>query len=320
MREHERGASTATLWAELEALGLANAMLPEDAGGAGLSFAEIASLVRIMGRHLLPVALAETMVARALLASAHAGEDLPSGPIVLACAATSDGRWVAPAVPLALTAELALVALPDRVVLTPLSGAELTPTGVNGSLAATLRWSGEPRALASLTLPANALREASATLHAAVMASAMDRLLEMTTSYASTRQQFGKPLARFQALQQQLAVMAEHVLGANMAVSLAFASASGSSPGSSPALLPAPLAAALAKHYVSAVAAPVTAIAHAVHGAIALSEEYDLHLYARRIYELRLADGGESFWARRIGEARLESGGSSVDFVRRHLA
>jgi acyl-CoA dehydrogenase len=128
------------------------------------------------------------------------------------------------------------------------------------------------------------------------------------------RQQFGKPLAKFQALQQQLAVMAEHVLGANMAVALAFATPSADS------RLPAPLTAALAKQHTSAVAPDVTSIASAVHGAIALSEEYDLQLYARRLYELRLADGTESYWAQRIGAARLAAGGSSVDFVRQHLA
>jgi acyl-CoA dehydrogenase len=326
VRELEKGAPAAPLWNELEALGHGNAMLAEAAGGAALGFADLAPLVRIMGRHLLPVPLAETMLARALVARAAPDATVPAGPIVLACAARSDGSsgsdgLVAPAVPLAMTAELALVAIGDRAFLTPLSETEATPTGVNGSLAATLRWRGEPRALASFTLPENALREAAATLHAAVIASAMDHLLEMTTGYANTRQQFGKALAKFQAVQQQLAVMAEHVLGANMAVSLAFAS-SAHARAASPAdpLLPSPLGAALAKQYTSAVAPPVTAIAHAVHGAIALSEEYDLQLYARRIYELRLAGGAESYWARRIGEARLAASGPSVDFVRAHLA
>ena len=328
VREIEKGAPTAPLWNELEALGHGNAMLSEEAGGAALWFADLAPLVRIMGRHLLPVPLAETMLARALVARAAPDTSLPTGPIVLACAASGDGKdgkdgFTAPAVPLARTAELALVAIGERAFLTPLSGIEiaptLTPTGVYGSLSATLRWEKEPRALASFALPENALREAAATLHAAVIASSMDHLLEMTTGYANTRQQFGKALSKFQALQQQLAVMAEHVIGANMAVSLAFASAGrAGSPGDP--LLPSPLFAALAKQYTSAVAPPVTAIAHAVHGAIALSEEYDLQLYARRIYELRLAGGAESYWARRIGEARLAASGPSVDFVRAHLA
>jgi acyl-CoA dehydrogenase len=316
VREHEKGASTAPLWAGLEELGHGNAMLSEDAGGAALGFSDLAPLVRLMGRHLLPVPLAETMVARALLArdGTRAGASAPSGPIVLATAAALDGGFEAAAVPLALTAELALVALPgQRTVLTALAKAERITTGVHGSLAATLRWATEPEALATCDLPENTLREVAATLHAALMASAMDQLLEMTTGYANVRQQFGKPLAKLQALQQQLAVMAERVLGANMAVALAFASAGAE-------LLPAPLAAALAKQYTSAVSPEVTSIATAVHGAIALSEEYDLQLYARRIYELRLAGGSESYWARRIGGACMGSGGSSLDFVRLHLS
>ncbi len=91
VRELEKGAPTAPLWNELEALGHANAMLSEEAGGAALGFADLASLVRIMGRHLLPVPLAETMLARALVARAAPGKSLPAGPIVLACAAATDG-------------------------------------------------------------------------------------------------------------------------------------------------------------------------------------------------------------------------------------
>ena len=215
MREIERGgaAASATLWAELEALGLGSALLTEDDGGAGLGFADLAPLVRLMGRYLLPVPLAETMVARGLLArggSANAGEGagLPSGPVALAAgASTHAGDIFCSAVPLAQTAELVLLALPgiegagkEQVVLTPLRDAEVTPTEVHGSLAATLRWRTEPGRLATIELPAHALRDLAATLHAAQMASAMDHLLEMTVEYAGVRQQFGKPLARFQAL------------------------------------------------------------------------------------------------------------------------
>ena len=49
--------------------------------------------------------------------------------------------------------------------------------------------------------------------------------------------------------------------------------------------------------------APVASGAHAVHGAIGITEEYDLQLFTRRLHAWRLADGSERYWARVIGEA-----------------
>ena len=50
--------------------------------------------------------------------------------------------------------------------------------------------------------------------------------------------------------------------------------------------------------------------------AIGISEEYDLQLFTRRLYEWRLADGSESYWNRLLGQARLADAVGSVDWVR----
>jgi hypothetical protein len=255
------------------------------------------------------VPLAETMMARALLD--HAGE-IPDGPIVLISPVREPitNAIVQHAVPLALNAEFALLELDNQWLLTPLATAEITATGVNGSLAADIRWRDTPTPLAMIDRPGTSLREIAASLRAAQMAGAINRLLAMTIEYANLREQFGRSLAKFQAIQQQLAVMAEHALAADMAVQMAF-SASG--------LLPQPLLAAIAKQRTSTAASAVAAIAHAVHGAIGISEEYDLQIYTRRLHEWRLADGSESYWSRRIGAARLAASGTSVDFIRNQL-
>ena len=59
------------------------------------------------------------------------------------------------------------------------------------------------------------------------------------------------------------------------------------------------------------------AIAHAVHGAIGVTEEYDLQLYTRRLHEWRGAHGAETYWNRIVGHAMLVSDAQHVsDFVR----
>ncbi len=62
-------------------------------------------------------------------------------------------------------------------------------------------------------------------LLAAKMAGALQAALDLSIEYTRQRQQFGKPLASFQAIQQQLAVFAEETAAANMAAAAAFRAA-----------------------------------------------------------------------------------------------
>lgn len=128
---------------------------------------------------------------------------------------------------------------------------------------------------------------------AAEMAGVMTAIQALTVEYASTRKQFGREIGRFQAVQQQLAVLAEQVLVAHMAAEMAFVGR------------PADLSerrAAVAKICCNRAASKVAAIAHAVHGAIGVSEEYALHRYTNRLRALGMQQGGEAGWARRLGE------------------
>jgi acyl-CoA dehydrogenase len=309
LRRFEAGASTVPLWNELQASGYADALLAETAGGAGLSLSDICDTVIMSGRYLAPVPIAETMVARALLADS-ANTFPPKSIVLVTPVLTNEGLFQA-AVPFAQTDGLALIEIENQLLLVGLAEAEVTATGVRGSLAADVLWRQPLQPILATDLPTASLREIGATIRAAQMAGAMARLLEISVNYVNTREQFGRPLAKFQALQQQLAVMAELVLGANMAVQLAYHETG---------VVPVPLLAALAKQRTSEAACRVSAIAHAVHGAIGLSDEYDLQLYVRRLYEWRLADGSEAYWCQRIGESRLACTSSSLDFIREHLS
>ena len=104
--------------------------------------------------------------------------------------------------------------------------------------------------------------------------------------------------------------MAEQVWAARMAAQLAFQGRDG---------LPQPLLAALGKARASLAVARVADIAHAVHGAIGVTEEYDLQLYTRRLREWRLAAGSESHWHARIGAHALADGGDAVSYLRTAL-
>jgi acyl-CoA dehydrogenase len=306
VRRVDAGGDASAIWAAVAQSGFLDALVSEEADGFGLSLAEIEPLLRALGSRTVPVPVAETMVARALLATA--GVERPDGPIVLATAARTESGWATAAVPLAGVAAHALVELGEgAAVLVDLDGDVVEATGVHGSRGGILRLPAEPTARARISVEEGALRAAAATLRAAAIAGAGDRLLDMTAAYANERVQFGKPIGRQQAIQQQLAVMAEHAIAARIAAQYGCARG-----------LPVPQrAAAIAKTVASQAATPLATIAHAVHGAIGISEEYDLQLFTRRLHEWRLADGSEGYWAGLLGAARVKSNAeTSIGFVR----
>jgi len=294
VRALEAGGSIRPIWQAIVDSGYLDALVGEDRGGAGLALGEIAPLVEALGAHALPLPVADTMVARALLA--EAGIAAPAGPIVLVSS-------LAQPVPGALLADHALVDTGMAVVLSPIAALDPQPTGVHGSVSAKL--SGVPQG-PSLARAAGGLRAVAAVLRAALIAGATARLTEMSAAYANERAQFGKPIGRQQALQQMLAVMAEDMIACRIAAGM------GASHGIA---VPVHLAAS-AKITTSIAASRVASSAHAVHGAIGISEEYDLQLLTRRLHEWRLADGSEGYWSGLLGKARLDSAAPTVDWVR----
>jgi alkylation response protein AidB-like acyl-CoA dehydrogenase len=130
----------------------------------------------------------------------------------------------------------------------------------------------------------------------------------MTMQYANDRIQFGKSIGKFQAIQHQMSVMAEHVAASATAAEAAFGT-----DASTPSLL----AAAIAKSRTSEASVLVASIAHAVHGAIGVTEEFDLQLLTRRMHEWRMAHGSEAYWNLIVGRSVFESELPTVtDFVR----
>jgi len=143
---------------------------------------------------------------------------------------------------------------------------------------------------------AGAGKALAATITAGLMAGAMEALQATTIDYASTRKQFGREISKFQAIQHQIAVMAQEVMAARMAAQAAFVGAP---------LEVSPLRAAAAKARAGQAAQQVAAIAHAVHGAIGMTQEHHLHKLTGALHAWRLAHGGETYWARELGRWAL---------------
>lgn len=294
VRAVEAGGPADGMWQAFAESGFLDALVDEDKGGAGLPMAAVGPLVQLLGASAVPLPVAETIVARALLA--EAGQGWPDGPIALACGVPGQQALV----PFGLSASHILWDNGAQLVLEAAQAG--SATGVHHSLDA---WATCP-AGGDMARPEGGLIGIAATLRAADIAGAANHVLALTVDYANQRVQFGKPIGKQQALQQNLAVMAEHCIAARIAAELAF------SGGITPDLATA----STAKIVAGEAAALVAATAHAVHGAIGISEEYDLQLLTRRLHAARLSSGGEGYWAQQLGRMQLASGLGGVDFVR----
>ena len=132
-----------------------------------------------------------------------------------------------------------------------------------------------------------------AGVRAAQIGGALNSALRLSVQYTRERKQFGKPLAAFQAIQQQLAVLAEEAAAANMAAMAAFHKMDRG---------PADFELAAAKLRANQAAGIGAGIAHQVHGAMGFTQEYELQKFTRRLWAWRSEYGNERYWATRIGE------------------
>jgi 3-oxocholest-4-en-26-oyl-CoA dehydrogenase beta subunit len=121
----------------------------------------------------------------------------------------------------------------------------------------------------------------------AQMVGGAQRVLDLTLAHAKSRDQFGRPIGSFQAVQHHCADMAIDVLGARL---LTYEAIWRLSEG-----IDADLEVSVAKAWTSDAYRRVCALGHQVHGAIGFTEEHDLHLYLRHAAEaeLTLGDGDE---------------------------
>ena len=318
----EEGIWPAKLWSALEDAGLTLAAVPEAAGGTGGTPGDELAVLRVGARFAAPVPLAETMLAGWLAASA--GLTVPLGPLSVAPVQRGDHltlqkdgsgwllsgtarrvSWAGAVKHLAVLAEGPAGAL---VALVPASGLA-TETGRN--------LAGEPRqdvrfgkiklpfeAVAPTRETAASLFAAGALMRAAQMLGALENILDLAVRYAGERSQFGRAIGKFQAVQQQLAVLAGQTAAAGRAVESAYEFREQGADAS--------FAIAVAKARVGEAASIGAGIAHQVHGAIGFTHEHMLHHSTRRLWSWRSEFGGDAYWQEQIGRRIAKAGAQQL--------
>ncbi|WP_340110209.1 acyl-CoA dehydrogenase family protein [Pikeienuella sp. HZG-20] len=296
IRAAEGAETPAGLWRAVEEAGVPLALVSEAGGGIGLAPTTAFNLISIAAYHALPLPLGETMAAAGLLDRAL------TGPATLA----SFSGLAAKRAPYGADAAHVLCALERGWILAPASCVEAR-RGANlaGEPRDDLRiaaGAGEP-VDAPAWLGPDGLDAVGALVRAAQMRGAMRRAVEMSLSHAREREQFGRPIARFQAVQHMLADAAGQSLAAGALVDNA-AEAWGDPDFA--------FRAALAKSRAGAAAGKVAEAAHQTHAAMGFTQEHDLNFHTRRLWAWRDEFGGEALWRERIGRAVCAEGGEAL--------
>ena len=306
INDAEKGVWPKALWDALEESGLPLAWVPEDLGGAGAGMADGFAVLRVAGRFAAPVPLAETLMAGWLLA--RAGIAVPNGPMTVApvhadgnIVLGADGRLTGRArrVPFARNAgHIAVLTRRGDIQMAALVAAAGLPISKETSLAGEpqdeVSFAGTvPDAVRPIDLDQDRLVTFGAAVRLQQMAGALEKILEQSVQYALDRSQFGRPIAKFQAVQHNLATLAGEVAAASAAADAAAEACSG------PEIPVAEVA--IAKVRAGEAAGTGAAIAHQVHGAMGFTYEHSLHHATRRLWAWREEFGNEAVWARRLG-------------------
>ncbi len=285
----ETGIFPQRLWDAITDNGLDRILMPDDRDGSGLGWEDAHVVLLAAGRHAAPVPLAEAIAAGWLLC--RAGVEIPDGILSLGTPMVGGGIEV----PWGRHAAHAVVADADGARCISLEGAEIMHDRNIGR---------EPRdSVAGVDIPAvadDSVWAAGALTRACQMVGAAAATLDLCVDYANARVQFGRPIGRFQAIQQQLAVMASEVAAAGVAARDACRAVDAGGD--------IHLAAASAKIRSGEAAGKAANIAHQVHGAIGFTYEYRLSHLTRRLWAWRSEFGAESEWAGWLGAQVIARG------------
>ena len=149
-----------------------------------------------------------------------------------------------------------------------------------------------------------------ALLRAQQMVGAMERCLDYSLMYANDRVQFGKPIAKFPAVQAMLVEVACETAAAGAAVDAAVQSWHVGLSGQGHETFE--FSVAIAKARAGEAAGKVASACHQVHGAIGFTHEHPLHYFTRRLWSWRDEFGSDEFWQREIGHKVCAAGGEAM--------
>jgi acyl-CoA dehydrogenase len=295
------------LWRRLDELGLVRLTGAGSGGGSGAGWSEAAELLSAAVRHGVRIPLAEHDLLACWLLEANG----MTGDAAMRTVALLDDHGVSTAVPWANGADRIVVvwhtgdgylladAAVDAVTITP--GTNLI---------------GEPRDTVTADVDTlvgvriadqliDQLNRKAALVRALQVCAALDRVVALSIEHAGSRIQFGRPLSKFQTVQNLISDTAAEAALARSATEAALTAAMTGS-WESPRL---DFLIAVARSCSGHAASVVVRNAHQIHGAIGTTREHRLHEFTRPALAWRSEFGSVALWDAAVTDAALRAGG-----------
>jgi alkylation response protein AidB-like acyl-CoA dehydrogenase len=318
-----------TLWSKLVEQGYTGITFPEAYAGVGLGKVELVLLMEEAGRALLPGPFFSTVVLAGSVLDAvgtpeHKNrylEPICKGEVRATVAILEAGaNWNPREVQLSasngkLTGEKLFVsdaAVADFLLVVARNGIFVVDSKSHGLKITPMSSMDRTRKLYAVEFNNTPAKELGSNVNlprafdiataalAAELVGGMQRTLDMTVEYATTRKQFGKPIGIFQAVQHQCADMYLETESSRSAVYYAGWALEENSPD-------AAVAVSIAKMYCSDAARTVGNRGIQIHGGMGFTWENDLHLYYRRAKSSETAFGDATFHRERIASMVIDS-------------
>ena len=317
----EKGHFPESLWQQNIDLGFTTLFCKEDFGGIEAPWVDAYPVFYHIGYHQVPLPIAETAIANLILSAADSAY-LTDRPIAIATAdqpqilniddtnsihgEIKNVKWARYSDYLLLTINASQLVLIDLNA----EGVKIIEGVDTSQMPADTVQFNQVMIKEVIQNPFTNLEDPikvfGAAARSVMIVGALEFALDQSVQYAKDRIQFGKPIGKNQALQQQLALMAGEV-----AVSRASAfMACKDLPDVNQLIADsAEFSVAAAKVCTGDAVTNGTSIAHQVHGAIGFTYEHSLNFATRRLWAWRGDFGNASQWARKIGQGFAQQSG-----------
>ena len=303
------------LWTEFNKLGFTSIFYPDDEGGINANWIDAQIILKASGYHGVPLPIGESLASNWF--ASRNGMSLP------------EGHWAITNGEIKIDEKLNKVEFKDlplawgrfakqvlhiaerRITLFELDKKASVDESTNLANEPRDKITGEGKVIESVetNLVKNPLHWIGALVRSCQIAGGAGQALDLSLKYSKDREQFGRPIAKFQTIQNYLADLAG--LSASLdAISIAAANdldINGLSENSR-----AKTTLAAAKCRSSEGVERITRLSHQVHGAIGFTYEYGLHFYTKRLWAWRDEYGSAVEWGKFLGDIALTHNSENI--------
>jgi hypothetical protein len=251
---------------------------------SGFALCDVFAVLRVAGYHALPLPLAEWMLANRFLPDR--GDDFASIGKLQGTQLRSApwGREAHRCLGITTEGDVASVTTADWTSHYNIAGEAIDSASIENRV--------------PISTSENIV-ELLALSRCAMSVGAMTRLLELVVEQVTVREQFGRPLARFQVVQHDIARAAGEVAASGKALECALAQLDSERQTDEVAL-------ACARIFEASQI--ISDTAHQLFGAMGFTHEHILHHYTRRLWAWREDYGNERHWQASLGRSLCAGG------------